>query len=81
MSWNNWRSSSEMPEKSAKYKVELTWHMRYFSVNGEKKDRYTAVEMYDTNPDGTDWIIYDKKGKELEDGQLRDEIIEAVKSR
>ena len=81
MSWSSWRSFSEMPKKSAKYKVVLTGHMRYFSVNGEKKDKYTVAEMYDTNPDGTDWRIYDKKGEEVEDGQLRDEIIEAVKNR
>ena len=63
MSWNNWRSSSEMPKKSENYNVELTGHTRYFSMNGEKGNKYTAVEMYDTNPERTEWIIYDKKAK------------------
>lgn len=70
-----------MPKKSAKYEVETTGHMRYFSVNGGKGNEYTAVEMYDTNPEWTEWIIYNKEGEEVEDEPLKNEIIEAVKNR
>lgn len=64
-----------------KYKVELTGTTRYFAVAGEAGNEYTAVECYDTNSDWTERVIYNKKGEEIDDNELRNEIIEAVKNR
>ena len=70
-----------MPEKSAKYKVELTGHTRYFSVDDEKGNEYTVVEEYNANPDWTERTIYNKEGEIVDDEQLKNKIIEAVLSR
>lgn len=65
-----------------KYKVELTGHIRYFTVTftvtDEEDNEFFVIEFYDENTQVSDWEIMDEKTKDVEDEQLRKEIIDAV---
>jgi hypothetical protein len=64
------------------YKVELTGHTRYFAVTDEQKDReFMVVEFYEENSNSSDWEVWEVMNggdKYVEEGEEKDEIIQAV---
>lgn len=70
-----------------KYKVELTGHTRYFSVEDEEGNEFSVIEFYDENSQYSDWEVTDANDRYANDGfqkigdELKKEIINAVLNR